>query len=71
MNVKGLKELLEKYPDELEILTTRMSDYIQMAPEDIQVIKAVPEEHWVMRSHPTMNEESRSKEQSFLYFEGI
>jgi molybdopterin/thiamine biosynthesis adenylyltransferase len=70
MNVGDLKKMLEKYPDDMEILNGRYSDYDLVEENEWSVVKAVKQDHWVMRSHPTMSEENKRNEKDFLYLEG-
>ncbi len=70
MNVGDLKKMLEKYPDEMEILNGRCSDYSLIKPDEWSVVKGVNQGYFVMRSHPTMSEENKSKEKEYLYLEG-
>lgn len=65
MTVSELKEMLNKYPDDMEIVVDRWSDYVVV--DDIEVIKGVPNEDWVMRSHSTMSAENKAKEKEYLY----
>ena len=70
MNVGELKNMLKKYPDDMEILNTRCSDYDLITLEQWSVVKAVPKYFYHMRSHPTMSEENQSKEKEFLHLLG-
>ena len=70
MNVGDLKKMLEQYPDDMEIVNRRHSDYEIIKLDDWSVIKGVENEGWVMRSHPTMSEENKQKEKGYLYLEG-
>jgi hypothetical protein len=70
MNVGDLKKMLEQYPDDMEIVNRRHSDYEIIKLDDWSVIKGVENEGWVMRSHPTMSEENKQKEKEYLYLEG-
>lgn len=70
MNVGELKKMLEKYPEDMEILNGRYSDYEVIQESEWHVIKAVPKDCYVMRSHPTMNEENKALEKEYLYLEG-
>lgn len=70
MTVGELKKMLEKYPDEMEILNGRYSDYDVIKENEWHVVKAVPQGEWVMRSHPTMSEENKRKEKEYLCLEG-
>ena len=71
MNVGDLKKLLDQHPDEMEVLNGRYSDYEVISENEWSVVKAVAKEDgWVMRSHPTMSEESKKQEKEYLYLEG-
>ena len=70
MTVGELKKMLEKYPDNLEIVNGRRSDYDIVKEREWHLIKGVEKDGWVMRSHPTMSEENKRKEKFYLYLEG-
>ena len=70
MNVGELKKMLEKYPDEMEVLNGRCSDYSVVKEDEWSVVKAVPQDWGVMRSHQTMSEENKAKEKEYLFLEG-
>lgn len=71
MNVGDLKKMLEQYPDEMEILNERCSDYQLISESEWKVVKGVLNPGcWVMRSHPTMSEDNKSKEKEYLFLEG-
>lgn len=70
MNVGELKRMLEQYPDDMEILNGRCSDYALVQEYEWRVVKAVPQGQFVMRSHPTMSPENKAKEKEYLYLEG-
>lgn len=70
MNVGDLKKMLEQYPDDMEILNGRHSDYVLISEDEWSVVKGVPNDGWVMRSHRTMSEENKKKECEYLYLEG-
>jgi hypothetical protein len=70
MNVGELKKMLEKYPDDMEILNGRYSDYEVIQESEWYVVKAVPKDCYVMRSHSTMSEENKTLEKEYLYLEG-
>ena len=67
MNVGDLKKMLEQYPDDMEILNDRCSDYDVVDENEWSVVKAVPQGQYVMRSHPTMSEENKAKEKEYLH----
>lgn len=70
MKVIDLKRMLDKYPDDMEILNGRYSDYALISEDEWSVVKGVDKDGWVMRSHPTMSEENKAKEKEYLYLEG-
>lgn len=72
MNVGELKKMLEKYPDDMEVIQTMCSDYCKVNEDDWSVVKAVFNEgvDYFMRSHPTMSEENKSKEKEYLHLVG-
>ena len=70
MNVGELKKMLDQYPDDMEILNSRCSDYDLVKIEDWSIVKAVPKDFYWMRSHPTMNDENKTKEREFLHLAG-
>lgn len=70
MNVAELKKMLDKYPDDMEVLTSMYSDYVLVAEESFSVVKAVNKDFYVMRSHSTMNEGNKTNEKEYLYLEG-
>jgi hypothetical protein len=70
VTVGELKKMLEQYPDDMQILNGRYSDYALIKPEEWHVVEAVPQSDWVMRAHPTMSDENKRKKQKYLYLEG-
>lgn len=71
MTVGELKEMLKEYPDEMEVITDRYSDYSIVKREEWSVVKGVQRKtDWIMRSHSTMSEENKLVEKSYLHLEG-
>ena len=70
LTVKGLKEILDQYPDDMLILYHLYSDYSAMIGDDIELKSAVPKDFYYMRSHETMSEENKNNQESFLVFPG-
>lgn len=70
MNVGELKKLLDQYPDDMEIVNGRYSDYQIISANEWSVIQGVAQSEWVMRSHPTMSKDNKKREKSYLYLEG-
>lgn len=56
MNVGELKQFLANYPDDMEIVNGRYSDYEIIKESEWSVVRGVPEDGMVMRSHPTMSQ---------------
>ena len=72
MNVGQVKKMLEQYPDNMEVLNERCSDYEIIEEHEWTVVKGVPQDGvlWVMRSHSTMSEENKKKEREYLLLDG-
>ena len=70
MTVFDLKKMLEKYPDNMEIICDRFSDYTFIKKDEWTVVSAVPQEYGAMRSHKTMSEENKKNEKLYLHLEG-
>lgn len=70
MNVGELKKMLEKYPDDMDILNGRYSDYEIISEDEWAVVQGVAKDGWVMRYHPTMSEENKLFEKSYLLLKG-
>ena len=70
MNVKELKAMLEQHPDDMEIVNGRCSDYEIISIDDWSLIRGVDKNGWVMRSHPTMSDENKLNEKTYLYLVG-
>jgi hypothetical protein len=66
VNVGQLKEILKKYPDELEVVFPLYSDYDVSAEDDITLIKVVDRGFYHMRSHDTMSAENKRLEKECL-----
>jgi len=67
VNVSELKKMLDNYPDKLEVLVERFSDYSLLYAEDLKMVKGVSHDGWVMRSHETMSTDNKAKEKDYLY----
>jgi len=70
MNVGELKKMLEKFPDTMEVLNRRYSDYQIISEDEWYVVDGVDQNGWVMRSHPTMSEENKRRVKEYLMLEG-
>ena len=70
MNVGQLKKMLEKYPDDMEVIHSRCSDYEIIEEPDWSVVKAVSQDWGVMRSHRTMSDKNKGAEKEYLHLVG-
>lgn len=70
MNVGELKKMLEQYPDDMEVLSSRCSDYDLVREEDWSVVEAVPKDFYWMRAHPTMSAENMAIKKKYLHLVG-
>jgi hypothetical protein len=70
MTVGELKKILERYPEDMEVMRTLYSDYLIVEANDFLVIKAVKEAWGIMRSHPTMNTDRKDREKEYLHIGG-
>ena len=70
MNVGELKQLLENYPDDLEILKEMYSDYHSLEEDCFYISKAVDKFYYYMKSHPTMKKENKGLEKTYLCIVG-
>ena len=70
MNVCEMREMLAKYPDNMELIVDRFSDYTNILENEWSVVKAVPTEYGFMRSHETMSDENKKNEHEYLHLEG-
>lgn len=70
MNVGELRRFLEAYPEDMPVIFKYCSDYEVLTPEGIEVVSAVPQSGYVMRSHPTMSAGNKSKALKMLCFPG-
>lgn len=68
MTLGELKKLLAQYPDDVEVIFPKYSDYAHIEAAEVALIKAVPpdDDCWVMRSDPHMTEENKAKEKTYL-----
>ena len=67
MNVGELKSMLEMYPNYMEILSERCSDYCLVEKTDWSVVSGVKKDGYVMRTHPTMSAENKLAEKEYLH----
>ena len=70
MTVGMLKDMLTRYPDDMQIVNGRYSDYEIIKEKDWEVISGVDKDGWVMASRPTMSSENREQEKEYLYLKG-
>ena len=70
MTIRELREMLKQYPDDMELIVDRFSDYDLIKESDWSVVRAVPTNYGFMRSHPSMSDENKSKEKEYLHLEG-
>lgn len=70
MTVLELKTMLNNYPDDMDIVNSRCSDYEIIKLKDWCVVKGVRKDWWVMRSHQTMCEYNKAEEKEYLHLEG-
>jgi hypothetical protein len=73
MNVKELREYLAQFPDGMEVLIMRMSDYwVLDADEHMAVEKAVKFDgtEWVTRYHFTMDDAKKKMARDYLLIRG-
>lgn len=70
MNVGELKKMLEQYPDDMEVVNGRFSDYEIISADEFHIIDGVDKDGWVMRAHPTMSEENKRAMKQYLYLVG-
>ena len=70
MTVKELKQMLDRYPDDMQIVNERYSDYEIISEDEWEVVQGVDQDGWVMCSHPTMSDDNKAREKSYLLLEG-
>lgn len=72
LTVGELRAYLAQFPDSMEVIERRYSDYQHMSLEDWKLINAVerPDKNWITRYHHTMSAEDQSRVKQYLIFEG-
>lgn len=74
MTVKQLIEMLQKYPSDMQVVTSRYSDWQIINETEWEIIKGVNKpniySNHVMQSHKTMSQENKDKEKEYLALEG-
>ena len=69
MNVGELKKILKHFPDEMEVVSDRYSDYMILDAAGVRTITGVSTNGWIMQSHPTMSEANKAREKTYLLLE--
>lgn len=70
MNVRELKQALEQYPDDMEVLYCLHSDFERMEADDISTVEAVDQNGYWMRTHRTMSADNQARKKTYLLFPG-
>ena len=74
LTIKSLKDFIKDLPDDMGVVVERHSDYALLESYEIALIEAVPDENplvdWVMSSHPTMSQERKAREKTYLKIGG-
>ena len=72
MNIGDLKRMIEQYPDDMEIVTERYSDYWIVEEDEWFVVDGVQNTAvgYVMRAHPTMSDENKALVNKYLALKG-
>lgn len=70
MNVGELKKMLDKYPDDMKVATSRHSDYCIVTEGEWGLIRGVDKGFYVMSSHDTMSDENKAAAENFLHLYG-
>jgi hypothetical protein len=70
LTVGELKKMLEQYPDDMEIVNQRYSDYQIISEDEWSVVEGVDKDGWVMRAHPTMSDDNKARVKKYLHLEG-
>lgn len=73
MNVKELREYLTKFPDDMEVVIKRKSDYETLNPElHLTKEKAVQfhQTPWITRFHETMDDAKKAMARDYLLIDG-
>lgn len=73
MNVKELREYLKNFPDDMEVIITRMSDYeVLKEDEHLSVEMGVQfgNTPWVTRFHYTMDDAKKAMARDYLLIHG-
>ena len=67
INVKELIEILKQYPEDLEIIQDKFSDYCFLEKEDFEIIRGVNKSgQYIMRYHITMSRENKEEEKQMI-----
>ena len=66
MTILELKKRLNSYPNQMEVIIDRYSDYIFLEEDELGVVKAVDKYGWLMRAHSTMSDENKAQSKAYL-----
>ena len=66
LTVGQLKKLLQKYPQDMEVIVSKYSDYQTLKTEGCLVIKVVSQDWGIMSSCLSMSLENKAKEKEYL-----
>ena len=74
LTIKSPKDFIKDLPDDMGVVVERHSDYALLESYEIALIEAVPDENplveWVTSSHPTMSQEHKAREKTYLKIGG-
>lgn len=74
ITVKELIEHLKQYPEDMPVVYQCCSDWMLLQLEDIEVVKGVKKDSWIMRAYDehisTMSKENQKGISEFLGFPG-
>ena len=70
MTVKELKDKLNEYPDDMEVLYVACSDYYKLSADELALVSAVDKGYYHMRGHDSMKQEFKDQEKQYLCFPG-
>ena len=70
MTVGELQKMLEGYPDDMEIVNRRCSDWSVIDESEWSIIQGVEKGYYVMTAHRTMSDEEKAEMNDYLALEG-
>lgn len=71
VTVQALIKYLQTLPPKMKVLFEQYSDYSPLTLDQIKMEQAVDQGNdWVMRAHPTMSDENKSKTKTYVVFPG-